>query len=62
VVAPSLGFVGLAILSVMTAINLPLLVGGSDTLAAIIGVLLAGAFLGGAAVAVIRPHAGHQID
>ena len=44
----------------MTAINLPLLVGGSDTLAAIIGVLLAGAFLGGAAVAVIRPHAGHQ--
>ena len=62
VVAPSLGFVGLAVLSVMTAINLPLLVGGSDTLAAIIGVLLAGAFLGGAAVAVLRPHAGHQID
>ncbi|MBB5162423.1 APC family permease [Mycobacterium sp. AZCC_0083] len=60
VIAPSLGFVGLAILSVMTAVNLPLLVGGSDTLAAIIGVLLAGAFLGGAAVAVLRPHAGHQ--
>jgi amino acid transporter len=60
VIAPSLGFVGLAILSVMTAMNLPLLVGGSDTLAAIIGVLLAGAFLGGAAVAVLRPHAGHQ--
>ena len=61
-IAPSLGFVGLAVLSVMTAINLPLLVGGSDTLAAIIGVLLVGAFLGGAAVAVLRPHAGHQID
>jgi amino acid transporter len=60
VIAPSLGFVGLAILSVMTAVNLPLLVGGSDTLAAIICVLLAGAFLGGAAVAVLRPHAGHQ--
>jgi amino acid transporter len=60
VIAPSLGFVGLAVLSVMTAVNLPLLVGGSDTLAAIIGVLLAGAFLGGAAVAVLRPHAGHQ--
>jgi amino acid transporter len=60
VIAPSLGFIGLAVLSVMTAVNLPLLVGGSDTLAAIIGVLLAGAFLGGAVVAVLRPHAGHQ--
>lgn len=59
-IAPSLGFIGLALLSVMTAVNLPLLVGGSDTLAAIIGVLLAGAFLGGAAVAVLRPHAGRQ--
>ena len=59
-IAPGLGFIGLAVLSVMTAINLPLLVGGSDTLAAIIGVLLAGAFLGGAVVAVMRPHAGHQ--
>ena len=48
VIAPGLGFIGLAVLSVMTAINLPLLVGGSGTLAAIIGVLLAGAFLGGA--------------
>ena len=35
VIAPGLGFIGLA-------------------------VLLAGAFLGGAAVAVLRPHAGHQ--
>jgi len=61
-IAPGLGFVGLAILSVMTAINLPLLVGGSGTLAAIIGVLLAGAFLGGGVVAVLRPHAGHQND
>jgi amino acid transporter len=62
VIAPGLGFVGLAILSVMTAINLPLLVGGSATLAAIIGVLLAGAFLSGGVVAVLRPHAGHQND
>ncbi|WP_441958245.1 APC family permease [Mycolicibacterium houstonense] len=59
-IAPTLGFVGLAVLSVMTAVNLPLLVGGSDTLAAIIGVLLVGAFLGGIAVAIGRPHAGHQ--
>ncbi|MEX3645892.1 APC family permease [Mycolicibacterium porcinum] len=60
VIAPTLGFVGLVVLSVMTAVNLPLLVGGSDTLAAIIGVLLAGAFLGGIAVAIGRPHAGNQ--
>ncbi|MEN4477558.1 APC family permease [Mycolicibacterium cosmeticum] len=60
VIAPGLGFIGLAVLSVMTAVNLPLLVGGSATLAGVIGVLLAGAFLGGAAVAVLRPHAGHQ--
>jgi amino acid transporter len=60
VIAPGLGFLGLAVLSVMTAVNLPLLVGGSDTLAAVIGVLLAGAFLGGVGVALLRPHAGHQ--
>jgi hypothetical protein len=59
-VAPSLGFAGLAVLLVMTAMNLPLLVGGSDTLAGVIGVLLAGTFLGGAAVAALRPHAGHH--
>lgn len=59
-IAPLLGFAGLAVLSVMTAVNLPLLVGGSATLAAIIGVLLAGAFLGGIAVAISRPQAGHQ--
>ncbi|ART72141.1 amino acid transporter [Mycobacterium dioxanotrophicus] len=61
-IAPLLGFAGLAVLSVMTAVNLPLLVGGSDTLAAIIGVLLVGAFLGGIVVAVMRPHAGTQQD
>lgn len=60
VIAPGLGFLGLAVLSVMTAVNLPLLVGGSGTLAAVIGVLLAGAFLGGVGVALLRPHAGHQ--
>jgi amino acid transporter len=59
-IAPSLGLAGLALLLVMTAMNLPLLVGGSDTLAGVIGVLLAGTFLGGAAVAVLRPHAGRH--
>jgi amino acid transporter len=59
-VAPSLGLSGLAVLLVMTAMNLPLLVGGSDTLAGVIGVLLAGTFLGGAAVAALRPQAGHH--
>lgn len=60
VIAPGLGFVGLAVLSVMTAVNLPLLVGGSGTLAGVIGVLLAGAFLGGVIVAALRPHTDHQ--
>lgn len=41
----------------MTVINLPLLVGGSTTLAALIAVLLVGVFLGGVVVAVLRPHA-----
>ena len=50
-VAPGLGLVGLAVLPVMTAVNLPLLVGGSTTLAAVIGVLLVGTFAGGAVVA-----------
>ena len=59
-IAPTLGFLGLATLSVMTAVNLPLLVGGSNILAAIIGVLLLGAFLGGIALATLRPHAGHD--
>lgn len=59
-IAPTLGFLGLATLSVMTAVNLPLLVGGSNTLAAVIGALLLGAFLGGIALAALRPHAGHD--
>ena len=58
VIAPGLGFVGLAVLSVMTAVNLPLLVGGSAALAGVIGALLAGAFAGGAVLALLRPHAG----
>ncbi|MBJ8348893.1 APC family permease [Antrihabitans sp. YC2-6] len=60
VVAPGLGLTGLAVLLVMTIDKLPMLVGGSGTLAAIIGVLLAGTFIGGAAVALLRPHAAHQ--
>ncbi|WP_029112950.1 APC family permease [Mycobacterium sp. URHB0044] len=57
VIAPSIGLVGLAVLLYMTVINLPLLVGGSTTLAYIIGVVLLGTFAGGVAVALLRPHA-----
>ncbi|WP_052074079.1 APC family permease [Rhodococcoides fascians] len=57
VVAPLLGLVGLAALLFMTVVNLPLLVGGSSTLAALIGVLLVGVFVGGIAVAMLRPRA-----
>jgi hypothetical protein len=46
----------LAVLLVMTIAKLPLLVGGSNTLAAIIGALLIGVFLGGVAVAALRPN------
>ncbi|TQC45993.1 APC family permease [Rhodococcus sp. WS4] len=60
VIAPLLGLAGLALLLVMTVANLPLLVGGSGTLAAVIGVLLVGTFAGGAAVAVLRPHAARH--
>jgi amino acid transporter len=59
-VAPALGLIGLAILLAMTIAKLPLLVGGSDTLAAVIGVLLVGVFLGGVAVAALRPHPTNQ--
>jgi amino acid transporter len=58
VVAPGLGLVGLTILLVMTAVNLPLLVGGSNTTAAVLGVLMVGTFAGGAVLAALRPHAG----
>jgi hypothetical protein len=51
--------VGLGALLVMTSVNLPLLVGGSSTAAAVIGVLLVGTFAGGAVLAALRPHAGH---
>lgn len=57
ILAPALGLIGLAVLLVLTIANLPLLVGGSNTLAALIGVLLVGVFVSGIAVAVIRPHA-----
>lgn len=57
VVAPLLGLVGLAALLFMTVVNLPLLVGGSSTLAGLIGVLLVGVFLGGIAVGILRPNA-----
>jgi amino acid transporter len=59
-VAPALGLIGLAILLAMTIAKLPLLVGGSDTLAAVVGVLLVGVFLGGVAVAALRPHPTNQ--
>jgi amino acid transporter len=59
-VAPGLGLAGLAVLLVMTAVNLPLLVGGSTTAAAVIAVLLVGTFAGGAVVAATRPNAGRH--
>jgi amino acid transporter len=58
VVAPGLGLVGLAALLVMTTVNLPLLVGGSSTTAAVIGVVLVGTFASGAVLAALRPRAG----
>jgi amino acid transporter len=61
VIAPVLGLIGLAVLLVMTAVNLPLLVGGSSTTAAVIGVVLVGTFAGGAVLAALRPRAGRQI-
>lgn len=60
-IAPVLGLIGLAVLLVMTAVNLPLLVGGSSTTAAVIGVVLVGTFAGGAVLAALRPNAGRQI-
>lgn len=60
VIAPTLGLIGLAVLLFMTVVNLPLLVGGSDTLAVLIGALLIGVFAGGAVVALIRPHAARH--
>jgi amino acid transporter len=59
-VAPGLGLAGLAVLLVMTAVNLPLLVGGSSTTAAVIGVVLVGTFAGGAVLAALRPRAGQS--
>ena len=60
VIAPTLGLIGLAVLLFMTVVNLPLLVGGSDTLAVLIGALLVGVFAGGAVVALLRPHAARH--
>jgi amino acid transporter len=57
VIAPTIGLVGLAVLLYMTVANLPQLVGGSITLAYIIGVVLLGTFAGGVTVALLRPHA-----
>jgi amino acid transporter len=56
-IAPAIGLIGLTAMLYMTVINLPLLVGGSTTLAFIIGVVLLGTFAGGIVVAVLRPHA-----
>ncbi len=56
-IAPVIGLIGLTAMLYMTVINLPLLVGGSTTLAYVIGVALLGVFAGGIVVAVLRPHA-----
>lgn len=60
-IAPTIGLIGLLALLYMTIRNLPLLVGGSTTLAAIIGVILVATFAGGVMVALMSPHAA-RID
>ncbi|MDJ0491401.1 APC family permease, partial [Rhodococcus qingshengii] len=49
IIAPALSLIGLASLLIMTVVNLPLLVGGSSTLATLISALLIGVFLSGVA-------------
>lgn len=56
-IAPGLGLAGLAILFTMTVTNLPLLVGGSTSLAVVISIILIGTFAGGAVFALMRPAA-----
>ena len=56
-VAPSLGLVALAFCLYLTVSNLPLLVGGSTTLATIVGGVLLASVLAGPVVAVLRPDA-----
>lgn len=56
-VAPVLGFLGLAACLVITVDNLPLLVGGSTTLAYVIDALLVLSFVAGPVLAAARPSA-----
>jgi amino acid transporter len=56
-VAPSLGLVALAICLYLTVSNLPLLVGGSTTLATVFGGVLVASVLAGPVVAALRPDA-----
>ncbi|MDQ2755665.1 MAG: APC family permease [Actinomycetota bacterium] len=56
-VAPLLGLAALAVSLYLTVSNLPTLVGGSDTLAFVIGGILLGSLLAGPVVAFLRPGA-----
>jgi amino acid transporter len=57
VVAPGLGFIALSVCLYLTVSNMPLLVGGSTTLAVIFGAILVAALAAGPVVAGVRPHA-----
>ena len=59
--APGIGLVALAVCFVLTIANLPLLVGGSTTLAAVFAGGLVAALLAGPVVARLRPNA-HAIS
>jgi amino acid transporter len=61
IIAPGIGLVALAACFVLTVANLPLLVGGSTTLAAIFAGGLAASLLAGPVVARLRPNA-HAIS
>lgn len=61
VIAPALGAVGLLAFLLMTTDNLPLLVGGSTSLAWAIGVGLVLSFVAGFALAHARPHIARDV-
>jgi amino acid transporter len=63
VVAPSLGLAALGFCLYLTVSNLPLLVGGSDRLAVVVGGVLLASVLAGPVVAALRPNASaHTAD
>jgi amino acid transporter len=61
-IAPGLGFVGLAAILVVLVQNLPLLMGGSTALGVGAGVLLLATLLAGPVLATFRPEAAALTD